>query len=551
MVNVPNEEDLLEKLKKIQNVEPRAEFVHSLEEMLTQKARKIRIRRRARWLVTGVAACAVLIVTISLTVLSDKQLFTNTLANLQAKLSPLLPDPGEKLLNGKLNLQAQQTLDALTYIMPELQQMEKTVKLSQKENEQMYLVRFRPKGEKKLYAWIDIQANSGGLDSLMLAKEAEKATTPPSAAQAKESAGAFLKVLLGKEFDQYQGEANADTVQTWRNVQFKRYVNGLPLESDSYSLEVNGAGKVMDVEVGKHARKNLNLKLFPAPAEADGKVAEQVIAQFMKLTYVNSSKGITMEYEPAFSGYLDAKTGEAVASDSPRLPYTRLPYTPISVTPGGKQVMAKTMEEAAKVAASEFGLDLKGQPFVQSNIPKEMLDENEVEYKTADRSITLSTINGRVVHFSRSLVNAPVSAKAVLSQEQATQRAVQFLQTYLAPDVKEMFYTVKEDMNEIPQLEFSFFLSHQGIPVFGSRCTVSVDLTDGSIVSYRDELRALPAQLPDKASAISAEAAAVALLKQNPPQLTYVYPEQNGKPAVAPVLAYYVKPDSIPALPMK
>ncbi|MCR8983031.1 YcdB/YcdC domain-containing protein [Brevibacillus laterosporus] len=441
---------------------------------------------------------------------------------------------------------AVQTLDALYRVMPELKKMEVTVlKPEQKDN--LYRVRFKPAGQNDIYAWIKIHADTGVIDSLDLAVEAGNAAAPPSVAQAKESAGAFLKALLGKEFDQYQGEANANTAQTWRNVQFKRYVNGLPVAGDRYTLAINGAGKVINVQTGKQTKKNLDMKLFPAPAQnAEKAKVEQGLARYIQLSYVNNSKGVLMQYEPAFSGYLNAKTGEAVEGAS-----TRPTYTPISVTPGGKQVMAKTMEEAAKVAASEFGLDLKGQPFVQSDIPKEMLDENEVEYKTADRSITLSTVNGHVIHFNRSLMNAPASAKAVLSPEQAVQKAVQFLQTYLAPDVKEMFYTVKEDMNENPKLEFSFFLSYQGIPVFGSRCTVSVDLTDGSIVSYRDELRALPAQLPDKASAISAEAAAVALLKQNPPQLTYVYPEQNGKSAVAPVLAYYVQPDSIPALPIK
>lgn len=441
---------------------------------------------------------------------------------------------------------AAQTLDALYQVMPELKKMEVTVlKPEQKDN--LYRVRFKPAGQNDIYAWIKIHADTGVIDSLDLAVEAGKAASPPSAAQAKESAGAFLKALLGKEFDQYQGEVDANTAQTWRNVQFKRYVNGLPVEDDRYSLAVNGAGKVIDVRAGEQTKKNHDLKLFPAPEQnADKAKMEQGLARYMQLSYVNNSKGVLMQYKPDFSGYLNAKTWEAVEGVS-----TRPTYTPVSVTPGGKQVMAKTMEEAAKVAASEFGLDIKGKRFVPSDVPKEMLDENEVEYSTTDGSIRISTVNGRVIHFSRILESTPASAKAVLSAEQAVQKAVQFLQTYLTTDVKEMLYTVREDMNGNPKLEFSFFLSHQGIPVFGSRCTVSVDLTDGSIHSYRDELRALPAQLPDKASAISAEAAAATLLKQNPPQLTYVYPEQNGKPAVAPVLAYYVKPDSIPALPMK
>lgn len=526
-MNIPSEEELLEKLRKRSDLEPDADTFSKMEGRLYEKAKRLEAGRRVtRFSVQWVATAALLAL----------------LVWGYTTYQPLLPI-GKETANqpvithdpSRLSQNALATMERLYGMFPDLQQLEQKVIYA--ESERKYTVIFS-KGDQ-LQARVELQADTGGLIWFLREAEADQSQKPDSTILT-ERAATFLKGLITSQFAHYKMEAVGED----STVQFQRYANDIRVQDDYYSIRVNASGDIVDVQSG--ASTSTMPSLDPAnltpPSEAmDSMTASAGIPDQLKMVYSKERDNIKLYYTLAASGYVDAQTGKElqISSATP----SALDVVPIKVVPEGKRLIVKTAEEAKQVMQQSFGIDMQDTVFTASNLSKEMLEEGEKEYAAEledGKMIKLSTIDNRVIGFSvMNKMSKPSGTALVLSEEQAVEKAIQFLQTYISGQGTEveMFYRMEKTSGLVgnqPLSQVVFYQSMDGIPLMGSESLVTVDRVSGAVVGYRDQRIEGEIGIPDKDHAISKENAARALLQKYPLRLVYVYPEANK----GPVLAY-------------
>lgn len=463
-----------------------------------------------------------------------------------AMAAPATQNQGQE---GKLPQVAETTLHVLYTIQPELKKMKRTV-LPPKEG--VYSLRFDKQiaaGKTELYAFVELDAATGALHRYENEQVGE-GQDPPSEAVAKQKSAAFLQALLGADFNKYKASQTAK--DDWSAVTYIRYENGLPVFTDRYVVGVNSTG-VMYVNTFEGAPLRASSALFAKPGNVLPK--EEVmrkVASHMELTYAARDRKTgkpSLRYSLESTGCLDAVTGEEIASGSA----TKSRYSgPLPVKPGGKKLTASSASEVAKVLAEEFRINVEGVSFeADQTMPAEMKGERETIYKSkaGNRHITVYTDNKAVTGFQiRDGLSAPGAAQngnhpenARLTYEQAREKALQFLQPYLDPSVKEL--KLDQDMVLMPSAtaySFSFFALHDGVVVSDQHYLVNVDGQTGEIVNFMDYFTSPAAPFPDKKTAISKEAAAKQFLHAHPFALGYTFPVQNGKLVTKPRLVYFL-----------
>ncbi|MFS0556797.1 YcdB/YcdC domain-containing protein [Brevibacillus sp. 179-C9.3 HS] len=456
-------------------------------------------------------------------------------------------DQGQEV---KLSPAAEKTLQTLYTIQPELKSMDKMI-YGPKNG--VYELRFDTvvaPDKMQLYASVNLDATTGALHSYENEQEMQKQNNKPTEEVAKQKSAAFLQKLLGDDFKKYK--ATQTTKGEWDAVTYTRHEHGVPVFTDRYVVGVNSTS-VMYVNTFEGAPLRAASSLFAKP----GKVLSQEevtgkVASLMELTYSAHKKETgkpALKYSLESTGYLNAVTGEEIESASSHK--TRYSDA-IAVKPGGKRFTASNADEAAKVLTEEFQIKMDGVKLeTDTHTPAEMKGEGETIYKSKGRgvSITVYTNNNEVTGFqvrgkaesASATQHGNKPANAQLSYEQAKEKAVQFLQPYLDPSVKEL----KIDQNKIMMpsataYSFSFYALHDGVVVTDQQYLVNVDGQTGEIVNFMDYFTKPSAPFPDKKIAISKEAAAKQFLKDRPAVLGYMFPVQNEKVQAKPTLVYSI-----------
>ncbi|MGK5510276.1 YcdB/YcdC domain-containing protein [Brevibacillus formosus] len=450
----------------------------------------------------------------------------------------------------KLPPAAEQTLQTLYAIQPELKSMDMKI---DGPNNGVYELRFDKRmapGKMELYAMVGLDATTGALHSYENEQEMQKQNNQPSEAVAKQKTAAFLQKLLGDDFKKYK--ATQTRKGKWDAVTYTRHEHGVPVFTDRYVVGVNSTS-VMYVNTFEGAPLRAASSLFAEPGKVMSK--DEVtgkVAALMELTY-NARKKETgkpaLKYSLESTGYLNAATGEEIESASSRK--SRYSET-IAVQPGGKKFTASNADEAARVLTEEFQIKMDGITLeTDTHTPAEMKGEGETIYRSKGRDgkITVYTTNNEVTGFqvrgkiesasAKQHNNKPANAQ--LTYEEAKEKAVQFLQPYLDSSVKEMkIDKIKIAMSSATTYSFSFYALYDGVIVTDQHYLVNVDGQTGEIVNFMDSFTKPTAPFPDKKTAISKEAAAKQFLKDRPAVLGYIFPVQNDKVQAMPTLVYSI-----------
>lgn len=525
---------------------------------------------------------------------SDRMEKTNKVAKAIADSKEVTIATGVELTDSQ-----QRVLEKYYQILPELKKLTLQF-VGNSETDNTWIVHFYqelPPGGSGIYAAsasLTFAANSDELCAFDMSIPEWATEKLPSQELAKQQAAQFIRGILGDKADLYQmneqlgysgssrGDSEGKEIR-WgaRSVSFDYLVNGIPFLNQELRVDVDAAGHI----TGYYRQKidNLDTSVFPDPAKAISQqeatgIFNQMIQ--MKLNYIQcqplqfgrraeprETRPVLM-YAPEFASSIDALSGEPVqemgnlASQSERV---RLIGT-------GKQLLARTKEEAAKILVEEFKMDMGTMEFnhiyeyeykdtfqgaakykdFSWRTANEPEDGNDIKY------VNLHTVadSGEVLRLSVQDQSKAVKEERV-SKELIRQRALQFIQRYLAAGSTEMdlvsydFDTVpawfdqkrknKEELLE-PVSHFWFYPLYQGIPVSDGGYFVSVNNLTGEVVGYAKGGLDPSVRLSDKQGIVTAEVAKAEYLKTHPLYLTYFWPEWFGQRAPAPYLVYMPKP---------
>lgn len=445
----------------------------------------------------------------------------------------LLAQGNVAIQSAQVKGKALDTLNQLYKFHPDWKGMQRNV--MQSEDGATYTIIFikqnQPTGR------VVIEAQTGVIEWLIREDLSQGKATP---AFVKQKAEAFLKATIGEEFKQYRVEQQNDS-----SVVYQRYINGIRVMNDSYSVQVNDKGSIIDVTSGSETRRGVSAAQWLKPSSAIKKAAaEKQMAQSLALMYLRSKNGdIKLTYVPGFGNFLDARTGKHVNPRKEGVPNAQL--SKISFTPGHKQVTAKDTIEMALVMQNEFGVNLSGKSFGESTMPKEMLGDEEKEYVAGDYTsgqVVVKMRGQQVVgfHVQESVAAGAKKQKSILSAAQALGKAKAFLEPYLDEAHAEMFYQIVENKHaasDKPQVKVMFYPTLDGVPFKDESSYVEVDMVTGSIVGYHHPGKELPIAYPNQNQAKSAAEATKAIMAKAPLELVYLY--TNTQPN--PVLAYTFK----------
>ncbi|USG64403.1 hypothetical protein NDK47_19945 [Brevibacillus ruminantium] len=434
------------------------------------------------------------------------------------------------LQENQLSEKAKRTEQKLQMLFPALDDTSRQITLETKDHLPVYEIRYEKNNE--FFARAYIHAETGKLLTFLLN---DKDLEIPDDKLAYKSADTFMEGWIGEMRSLYKV-----TRLGVGDVIYSRYVNGIEVVGDEFQLEVNSAGQVTYISEGENTLTNVNPADFLPPAQAMKKdQLNRFIAPHMQLMYTLGENKTDLVYSAVFSGYVDAVTGAELI---PVRQYKTWRWNPISLTPGGKVVKVKNEQEATRIYESEFGISLKGSTF------NGVRDEKERVYVSPDENEVLFTKDGVVIGFISYSNAEPQKGKATLSEKQALEKAVQFLQPYLKQEEKEFYYRVNPDTQNPHEYVVEFVPSVEGLPLkYGPSIGICVNGVTGKITRYHQELDQKPAKLPDKRKAVSTDAAAKALLAK-PTELQYIYPLINGERLAKPVLAYSIHINIINAL---
>ncbi|MBY0088851.1 YcdB/YcdC domain-containing protein [Brevibacillus brevis] len=433
------------------------------------------------------------------------------------------------LQENQLSEKAKRTEQKLQMLFPALDDTSRHITLETKD-QPVYEIRYEKNNE--FFAIANIHAETG---KLLTFYWDDKDLENPDDKLAYKSADTFMEGWIGEMRSLYKV-----TRAPAGDVIYSRYVNGIEVVGDEFRLSVNSAGEVTNVSAGENALTNIDPADFLPPAQAMKKdQLSRFIPPELQLMYILDENKTDLVYNTVGSHYLDAVTGAELI---PNQQYITWRWKPISLTPGGKVVKVKNEQEATRIYESEFGIRLKGSTF------NGVRDEKERVYVSPDENEVLFTKDGVVIGFISNSNAEPQKGKLTLSEKQALEKAVQFLQPYLKQEEKEFYYMVNPDTQNPHEYVVEFVPSVQGLPlIYGRSIGIGVNGVTGKITDYYQKLDQKPAKLPDKRKAVSIDAAAKALLEK-PTELLYIYPFLNGKRLAKPVLAYSIDGNNINAL---
>ncbi|OAJ73684.1 hypothetical protein AYJ08_12860 [Brevibacillus sp. SKDU10] len=443
---------------------------------------------------------------------------------------------------------AKQTLAKLYKTFPVFKEAQKHINVSNGQYREQYQLIFRKKDNNKatLYADAQIDAKDGTLLSFSQENPSAPDTKAPAEAIAKKAAEEFLTAMIGSQKQQYRLEkVEINQEQKITTVFYQRYVNDIPVAEDGYVIGVGEKGEIRYANAKASTGLSMDVSKFKKPTTLlTGQDIEKAFAKHLELVYMPKgregadAKIFELKYKDWFP-VLDAQTGEKVqlaASYQGELSPT------ITVTPGNKQIMAKTPQEATEALAS-FGVDTKGLVLTSSKVPDFMKGQGEAEY-VANQNGTfygVKTHGGRVIKFSVQKVDRTQKVKEKkLSDKEIEAKALEFLQPYLDKDVTELRMNKKHKTINLTDANETvvFYRSYQGIPGITQAYSVTVNAETGAIQGMFLSVTDGTETLADASQVISVEEAARKYLEKQPVKLEYGFPIINNQVVKEPSLVY-------------
>lgn len=424
----------------------------------------------------------------------------------------------------------------------------------------------------------------------------------PDRELARKKAAEYARQLMGAEFPNYRMAtyvnfisgsstlpAGTKTFSSSAGVTFERLVKGVPLlnlGTAQFMIDTHGHLTGFDWFIPE----GLDAGTFPDPAKAlRPEEARKAFVSLLDMQLVYQEKQQTrwrlfaggtesvgdvkpvLKYEPRYLGAMDAVTGKAAAI-WPSPP----PFEPVAVklSPrGGEVLQVRNVGEAAALLKSQFGVDVSGMELrEQGEMPSDWPvkhyawvregEEGAVKDGLYHAAISVDAKTNRVVAVNLDeTTREPEEMR--LSREEALKAAVQQLERYLDPSLKELQLEYAFSSNDreplpdwvdpsklteertamvAPSYSFSFTAVHEGIPVTDKRYYVQVNGVTGQVQNLTLAVDGkLSPDLPDSNGAVSARAAAEAYLSELELELYYIWPEYRGQRAPAPVLVYKPK----------
>ncbi|MDN9011773.1 YcdB/YcdC domain-containing protein [Brevibacillus laterosporus] len=541
----PSDEELLQEFRNKPDAQPRAEFMHSLERALLAEGSKQHKRQKIRRLTIRMGISAVFLFAILWVTTPFIQTIINHEMEVTKPTAIPLVTKNQKLKLEDISTPSKKTLAKILSLVPELKELEADV---YGKEDGVYEITFDQKvnGKERVYASVELHAGTGRLLGFDCDTPSGEQTDSTSEEVARQKSAAFLQELIGDELARYK--VGPISNNDWTSVRYDRYVNNIPVINDYYVVGVNKYGNVTYVNVGKATLNNIGDEGFPAPAQAIPKEEiEKNLTPFMELFYEvdpKKARESKLYYSPNFSSYLDALTGREVEDELQR---TKDYYSPIiDVTPGGRQIVAKSSEQVAKVLTEEFHIDVQGMTFT---VTQETTDSPQKTYhaRLNEKNIEVYTVNDLLSGFQvrkeievlNEIQHDNTPANARITVQEAEKKAITFLQPYLNQQVKQLKIKRGEYfMTSKYAYSFSFYVIHDGIPAIDQQYLVNVDGRTGEIVNFMDYFSEPLTKLPNKREAVSKEAVAKEYLTYNPLVLHYLFPTKNGQMASRPMLVY-------------
>ncbi|WP_232696771.1 YcdB/YcdC domain-containing protein [Brevibacillus daliensis] len=527
------EEQLIDELKYFSKLEPRATMKNSFEALLSQRIeKKQRMKRRVNIMIkVGVSSSAAAVMAGVLLFPSpgmDGQIpgQVKTVAVQEAQ-------QGKQQKNIELTSAAKETLDKIYKIFPVLQNKQLKLTTLFRDDGRYYLYFDEViNNEESKVAHITIDAQTGGLISYSGINPPEEfENIKPSEKIMKEKSTLFLQQLLGEDAKNFQvREINYEYQHA--SVHMSRYVNGLPVQGDSYVIGFYHNGDIQYVNGGGGYFKGISVNEYPVPIKTT--VTEQVKERIMeqgKLIY-STEQGL-LSYDIARSPeFFDANTGEKVWISQPEEVVTTE-----NINPGGKKLTVASVDKLPTLLQDELKLNMKGATIAKSDLPPSMMIPNQAEYdiEVNGKNVYGVMIEKGEVKTVRVHSSALNETSVKISAQEAKKKAISIIEPYMEKTIKEVQLKVEEKPNS-----YSYYMEvlHNGILMTDQNYLIELDKQTGELVHFKKRhdtpTKALPNMVtPDQLAKLKLEA-----FKKKEMELVYVYPFENGKLQPKPVLVY-------------
>lgn len=357
----------------------------------------------------------------------------------------------------------------------------------------------------------------------------------------KEKALTYLQQLGGEDLKGYQ--VNPVLSAPARGyIVMNRMVNGIPFLADSYKVELDESGQLQESTITKSTDTTMK---FPLPQQAIPKsAAKQLFMKNMKLGYEEGEKP-RLIYQFNFSGYIDAVSGQV--RETKEEEQQQEPTKPIPIVAQGKKLIAHTPEEVVRILEQEFDITVSGRGEIDSFQSNESYRVYSWEIEEG-KTIEVETLEGQMLNFKVITPNLKErNSSIVTSNKDLSGIAKSTLEKYMDASITELQLTEVEKTGFFQTYRFE--KSYQGIPVINRGYAVTIDAEKEKVmgidVGYR-ETESAP--LPDKAQAMTPDAAATIYLKERPLSLVYVMLQDTKQQIVTPHMVYQIYYHDTPRL---
>lgn len=404
-------------------------------------------------------------------------------------------------LKTKWNQQAQDALEKLLPFVPELKDFYiEGVNLDENDDDEsvIHVHLIKSDTEKYPYASIDLDPESGEIVDFSLQIGRDHKGAEKHLAETK--AGAFLKALLGPEMDEYiLSEADHEILG---RVEYTRKVNGLHLSGGAINVRVNKQGDVVNFAKNLAGKSHKDIKTFP---KTDGAVSpEQAVgtmAKSLRLVYEEKNhrtNAPVLKFVPELNGEVNAQTGEVIHAFNT----VSNKYGPsFSVQAQGKEMFARTKEEAQQLLREVLKLDTQGMEY-------QMLNENHFQWVGKNKNRLFVGVDPQtkaVVSMGSRGFDGMGDVR--ISREEAKEIALETLVPYLDSSITSLHIREEHVRKDDKTCTFYFHKSYEDIPIEDHVYQVRVSLINGKVIDLIGPFQRNQVALPDPEKAVDQEVA--------------------------------------------
>ncbi|MGG1662301.1 YcdB/YcdC domain-containing protein [Brevibacillus sp. NRS-1366] len=365
-----------------------------------------------------------------------------------------------------------------------------------------------------------------------------------------------------------ESELPDDPYSVYRSVYYPGLLNGLEVRGSDHGILVNMdlAGHLIGIT---YRQLELDGAKVPDPKTAltpEAAKKKYFTPERLDLGYVqggaDSKPGI--QYVLRNSPMLDATTGKEIdpwrATEVEESKRDLAKIKNITIKPKAKSLIAKSEEEARKIASGMFGVDTEKDYTYHS----EQADGNYVTHTWTNDysdyvSLAIDTTTNQVI--DGELWEEWSEDEANLTTEEALKKAIAFIEPYalsssaalqvetfeprklapLADWMKELDKSLGYGEEKPSQVyAFNFNELHGDMPVLDRYYWVVVDGKSGKVVQFSTTLPMKEAAFPEAKLAVTEEQAAELFAEKLPLRLSYIWPAYYGAKAPSLVLVYTI-----------